>query len=98
MADTPIGRFAAPDLAEGQAAIVAIRPQAIRLRTEGEGIPARLQRRQFIGHVDLMEIAVEGLEQPLKGRILRDAVPAVNADIGVTFDPAEVLVFAASEA
>jgi hypothetical protein len=45
-----------------------------------------------------MDIAVEGLEQPLKGRILRDAVPPVNTDIGVTFDPAEVLVFAASEA
>jgi iron(III) transport system ATP-binding protein len=98
MAETAVGRFAAPGLAEGQAAIVGIRPQAIRLRSAGEGVPARLQRRQFIGHVDLMEIAVEGLEQPLKGRILRDAVPPVNTDIGVTFDPAEVLVFAASEA
>jgi iron(III) transport system ATP-binding protein len=98
MAETAVGRFAAPDLVDGQAAIVAIRPQAIRLRPAGEGVSARLQRRQFIGHVDLMEIAVEGLEQPLKGRILRDAIPPVNADIAVTFDPAEVLVFAASEA
>jgi len=98
MAETPVGRFAAPHLAEGQAAIVCIRPQAIRLRAEGEGVPARLQHRQFIGHVDLIEIAVEGLEQPLKGRILRDAIPTVNAEMSVTFDPAEVLVFAASEA
>src|SRR6186713_2881192 len=37
MAETPVGRFAAPHLAEGQAAIVCIRPQAIRLRAEGEG-------------------------------------------------------------
>ena len=83
----------------GRPAIVGIRPQALRHPSAGRGRSrARLQHRQFLGHVDLMEVAVEGLERPLKGRILRDAIPAVNADIGVEFDPAEVLVFAASEA
>ena len=97
-AETAVGRFAAPGLAEGAAAVVAIRPQAIRVRPPGTGVAARLQRRQFVGYVDLLEIAVDGLERPLKARILRDAIPAVKADLGIAFDPAEVLVFAATGA
>jgi iron(III) transport system ATP-binding protein len=97
-AETPVGRFAAPGLGEGAAAIVAIRPQALRLRTGGTGAQARIQQRQFLGHVDLVEVAVEGLDVPLKGRLLRDAVPAVNDSLRLECDPAEVLVFAASEA
>lgn len=97
-AQTPIGRFAAPGLAEGVSAVVAIRPQALRLATGGEGVPCRLRERRFLGHVDAIEIAVEGLDAPLAGRVLRDAIPPVNDDLRVTFDPAEVLVFAAAEA
>ncbi len=96
-AATAVGRFAAPGLPDG-AAIVGIRPQALRIRPAGTGVPGRIQHRQFLGHVDLLEVAVEGLERPLKGRILRDAIPSVNPEIGVEFDPSEVLVFAASEA
>jgi iron(III) transport system ATP-binding protein len=102
-AETPVGRFAAPGLAEGAAAVVAIRPQALRLKAAGHGThppgaQARIQHRQFLGHVDLVEVAVEGLELPLKGRLLRDAIPAVNDGLRLECDPAEVLVFAASEA
>jgi hypothetical protein len=45
-----------------------------------------------------VEVAVERLDKPLQGRVLRDAPGAVNAEIGVDFDVAEVLVFAASGA
>ena len=97
-AETVVGRFAAPGLAEGSAATVAIRPQALRLRAGGTGARARIQHRQFLGHVDLVEVAVEGLDSPLKGRLLRDAIPPVNDDLRLECDPAEVLVFAASQA
>jgi iron(III) transport system ATP-binding protein len=97
-AETPVGRFAAPGLADGTSAVVAIRPQALRLRADGEGARAHIQHRQFLGHVDLVEVAVEGLESPLKGRLLRDAIPPVNDSLRLECDPAEVLVFAASEA
>jgi iron(III) transport system ATP-binding protein len=98
LVETPVGRFAAPGLAEGAAAVVAIRPQALRIRSDGEGAQARIQHRQFLGHVDLVEVAVEGLDSPLKGRILRDAIPQVNDSLRLECDPAEVLVFAAPEA
>jgi iron(III) transport system ATP-binding protein len=97
-AETPVGRFAAPGLAEGAAAIVAIRPQALRLKIGGSGAQARIQHRQFLGHVDLVEMAVEGLDSPLKGRLLRDAIPQVNDGLRLECDPAEVLVFAVPEA
>ena len=96
--ETPVGRFAAPSLPEGAPAIVAIRPQALRLRTGGTGRQARIQQRQFLGHVDILEMAVEGLDSPLKGRILRDAIPLINDSLRLECDPAEVLVFAAPEA
>ena len=97
-AETMVGRFAAPGLAEGAAAMVAIRPQALRSGPAEPGARGRIQHRQFLGHVDLVEVAVEGLDSPLKGRLLRDAIPPVNDDLRLEFDPAEVLVFAASEA
>jgi iron(III) transport system ATP-binding protein len=101
-AETPVGRFAAPGLAEGSAAVVAIRPQALRLRSGGpgthDGAQARIQHRQFLGHVDMVEVAVEGLDSLLKGRLLRDAIPQINDSLRLECDPAEVLVFAASQA
>jgi iron(III) transport system ATP-binding protein len=95
---TPLGDFAAPGLAEGSAATVAIRPQGVRLRPAGQGVPGRLEVRRFLGVVDLVEVAVEGLDRPLKGRV-RDGVNATpKSEVGVEIDPAEVLVFAAPAA
>jgi len=93
--ETPIGRFAAPGLADNTPAVVAIRPQALRIKAGGEGAQARIQHRQFLGHVDMVEVAVEGLDFPLKGRLLRDAIPQINDSLRLECDPAEVLVFAA---
>jgi iron(III) transport system ATP-binding protein len=98
VAETALGRFAAPGLPEGSPVTVAIRPQALRLHDGGTGIRCRIQHRQFLGHVDLVDLAVEGLDSPLKGRLLRAAIPQINDDLRVDFDPAEVLVFASSEA
>jgi iron(III) transport system ATP-binding protein len=100
MAETAVGRFAAAGFEDGAKVVVAIRPQALRLRQPGSsyGVPGRVQHRQFLGYVDLVEVAVEGLDRPLRGRVLRDAPGAVNAEISVDFDVAEVLVFAASGA
>ena len=85
-------------MADGTPVIVAIRPQALRFRSGGEGAEARIRHRHFLGHVDLVEVAVEGVDSPLKGRILRDAIPQINDSLRLECDPAEVLVFAAPEA
>ncbi|GGK49764.1 ABC transporter ATP-binding protein [Salinarimonas ramus] len=92
--ETPIGRFPAPGLAEGEGAIVCVRPQAIRLRAPGFCLPGRIVARRFLGEVDLVHVAVQGLDAPLQGRC-RDGLRAGEGqDVGVDVDPAEVLVFA----
>ncbi len=95
---TPIGAFLAPDLAEGSAAIVCVRPQAIRLRPPGFCLPGRVLSRQFLGEVDTVHVAMPGLERPLHARV-RSGYPAgEGGDVGVDIDPEEVLVFAAAGA
>jgi iron(III) transport system ATP-binding protein len=90
---TPLGRFAARDMAEGTRVAVCVRPQGVDILPAGQGIAGRILQRRFIGPVDLFEIAVDGMEQPLIARI-RKALPfAKGQDIGIAIDPEEVLVF-----
>jgi iron(III) transport system ATP-binding protein len=96
--ETPIGLFPAPQLNEGDEAIVAIRPQGIALRPAGLCIPGRLEHRRFLGEVELLDIAVNGLDFPLQARVRQGAGVFAKSEVGIEIDPAEVLVFAATEA
>lgn len=90
---TPVGRFPAAGLATDGPAIACIRPQSIRLVRAGEATAGRVVRRRFLGEVDLVEIAVAGLDNPIFVRV-RHSAPNIGQDVGVCIDPAEVLVFA----
>jgi iron(III) transport system ATP-binding protein len=96
--ETPLGLFDAPGLAEGTAAVVCIRLPGVRLRPAGYCIPGRILARRSLGVVDLFEIVVSGLEAPILARVREGGDRAPGDDVGVEVDPAEVLVFAASEA
>ncbi len=89
---TPLGTFAAPDLADGPC-IVCIRPQALLLDTERGGVSASIIARRFLGRVDRLRLEVPGLEQELHAR-LRDA-RAFHPGQGVrlAIDERDVLVF-----
>jgi iron(III) transport system ATP-binding protein len=93
--ETPFGRYAAPGLAEGTAAIVCIRPQGLRLSKDGQGVPGRVLSHRHLGEVDLFEIVVSGVEAPMLARVRDGGELAPGDDIGVEVVPAEVLVFAA---
>ncbi|MEI8144331.1 MAG: ABC transporter ATP-binding protein [Alphaproteobacteria bacterium] len=95
---TPVGYFSAPGLAEGQAGIAAIRPQSIVPKMAGMCVPGRLTAKRFLGEVDHLEVAVGGLEVPLRARVAPSALFVPGRDIGVDIVNADVLVFAASEA
>ena len=97
VAETPLGRFAAPEVPDGPA-IVAIRPQGLALAAAGRGVPGRLLERRFLGELDLVEVIVDALERPLVLR-LRDAGNVKKGDeVGLLVDPGDVLVFAAGAA
>jgi iron(III) transport system ATP-binding protein len=96
--ETPLGRFAAAGFADGTRVVVTIRPQGIRVGAEGQGVAGRLESRRFLGEVELLEVVVNGVEEPLKARVREPLSATPKSEIGITIDPAEVLVFAASEA
>jgi iron(III) transport system ATP-binding protein len=91
--DTPLGRFPAPSLADGPA-VLGIRPQAIRLVPKGFCLPARVVSRRFLGEVDNIELAVDGLDKLLVARLptRRDSV-VEGEDVGIDITMDEVLVF-----
>jgi iron(III) transport system ATP-binding protein len=95
--ETPLGLFAAPGLSEGTAAIVCIRPQGVRIRPEGHCIPGRIVARRSLGEVDLFDIVVSGLDTSILARVREAGDQGPGDNIGVDVDPAEVLVFAATE-
>jgi iron(III) transport system ATP-binding protein len=95
--ETPAGWFDAPGVADGPA-IACLRPQSLRIRPAGHCLPARIQRRLFLGEVDLVELIIPGVDRPLKARP-REHVPyRPGEEVGLDIDTAEVLVFAASGA
>ncbi len=93
--ETPVGNFPAPGLAEGAAATVTIRPQGLKMRPPGHCMAARIVSRRFVGEVELVELLVQGLDRPLKGRIREGLDLRPGRDVGLEIDANEVLVFAA---
>jgi iron(III) transport system ATP-binding protein len=92
--ETAFGRHPAPGIAPGMAVDVCVRPQGVILGEPGEGRPGRVTRRRFIGEVDLVDIAVDGLDLPLQARIRDGGRFVVGMDVGVRVDDRDVLAFA----
>jgi iron(III) transport system ATP-binding protein len=92
--DTPIGRLPAPaGVGEGGQAILCVRQRGIRLVEPGEGLPGRILHVKFLGDIGLVEIGVQGFEQPLRTRVRENEKPVKGAEVGVDIDPTRVLVF-----
>jgi iron(III) transport system ATP-binding protein len=94
-ATTPLGRFAANGLSDGADAIVCVRQRGVHLLAAGQGVPGRVLDARFLGDVALVEIAVQGLDQPILARVKESGVPPQGAEVGVGIDAGAVLVFAA---
>ncbi|MGB6923251.1 MAG: TOBE domain-containing protein, partial [Methyloceanibacter sp.] len=93
-AETALGRFPADGVGEGEA-IVCVRQGGVMLLPRGQGIPARVLDVRFLGDVALVEMAVQGLDEPLLSRVRESDAPSLGTEIGVAIDPSAVLVFEA---
>lgn len=91
---TPFGTFAANGFKSGDMVDVCIRPQGVLMQPAGSGVAGRVMRRRFLGEADLIEVAVEGLDLPLKARVPGGFAVAKGAEVSIAIDPAQVLVFA----
>ncbi len=93
IADTALGRFPADGAGDGDA-IVCVRQSGVTLLPRGDGIAARVLDVRFLGDVALVEMAVQGLDEPLLARVRENDAPSLGAEIGVRIDPSAILVFA----
>ena len=67
-ADTPFGRIRCSPGIESGHGIAAVRLQDVALSQKKGDRNGRIVRRQFLGEVDLLEIAVEGLDIHMRAR------------------------------
>ena len=58
-----------------------------------ERVPGRVLRSRFMGDQVLLDIAVQGLEQPLTISVRETEAPRPGAEVRIAIDPANVLVF-----
>lgn len=91
---TPLGRFAAPGLAEGQAAVAFFRPQALVLCDPSEGAAARIERAEFLGAQERLVLRLETGGAELRLDLPPARHPQRPQRVGLRLDPAAVQVFA----
>lgn len=93
--ETPIGRFPAGlDLPDGSAALACIRPQALSIAPDGQGISARILSKTFTGESEQIEISVHPLFQPLRMHSHERIPMAVGDKVGLHLNGAQIHVFA----
>jgi iron(III) transport system ATP-binding protein len=93
LADTPLGGFSAPGLAEGEEALVMIRPQGIRLAREGIGIEGYVLESRFLGETTRCTVLFKGIEDPLSAVISGSARPQKGQTAQFKVDDDQVLIF-----
>jgi len=96
---TRIADFAWRGAGEGTAVVVAVRPQGVRLATGAAtvGKPGRIVSRHFLGEIELFDVAVEGLDAYLLAKARAGEGFQPGADVRVSFDDRDVLVFAEAD-
>ncbi|MGC4025895.1 MAG: ABC transporter ATP-binding protein [Mesorhizobium sp.] len=92
-AKTPVGAFPAAGLGEGARATVAVRTGGFDLDPQSGEVQAKVLSRHYLGVVEMLELALQGYEQPLRVRIRCGVVPDAARDIWLTPRTSDVLVF-----
>ncbi len=91
--ETPLGRFDANGLADGEPAILCVREGDIRLVEPSQGQGGRVLHSRFLGESALLEIGIIGLDHPVRARVHESSALAVGADVGVSVSRQGVLLF-----
>ncbi|MEL7542452.1 MAG: ABC transporter ATP-binding protein, partial [Pseudomonadota bacterium] len=76
-------------------AIMCVRERGVELLPEGEGVPGRIIDASFLGDSALLELAVQGVDQPVMARVNEADAPAIGSTIGVRVPASAVLTFPA---
>lgn len=92
---TPLGQIAS-DLSEGTAVSVAVRHSGIHVDADGNGLPARVVARRFLGVEELVTLAVAGGDDKVHARIRAGQLPHDAREVSLTLSEKDILVFESS--
>lgn len=95
VAETPFGRFGAPQLRDG-AALVCVRRDAFTLQSQDAEFRAEVVAIRFLGEHRMVAFAVDGIEKPVEAMIDARHPVAVGDRVGLALDRREVFVFPAT--
>jgi iron(III) transport system ATP-binding protein len=71
--DTPLGKFSAASLANDEAVVVVIRPQALCLARENEGTEGYVLEARFLGDKTRCMVQFNGIDEPLNALLVGHA-------------------------
>jgi iron(III) transport system ATP-binding protein len=91
--ECPLGTVAASPRSDGTPVKIGLRLNGLLLAADGSGVPARVLSRRFLGSVDLLTLAVDGADRPLRARIRPGELGEGVDDVVVSVDPQEIFVF-----
>jgi iron(III) transport system ATP-binding protein len=98
---TPLGRIAAPGFIDGDKIAVCVRLADIAVEAAAnvgqelkQGVLGRITARRFVGIAELLEIYVEGYDEPVSARIRAGSLPAGKYDIVVYVNEGAAMMFA----
>ncbi len=90
---TPLGIVAANGRVAGRA-VVGLRPQHVTVAASGPGVKGMVVTRHFLGEVEHLDLAVEGVETPVRVRLRDGERFAVGQEVAVGMDSTAALLFA----
>lgn len=91
---TPFGPVPVTGRQEGEKVVLALRPMgSVEMALEGPGLPGRIASKRGAIGIDICEVAVEGLNQPLALRQRSQAEFVPGRDVYLRLLPQHVLVF-----
>lgn len=91
---TPIGTFPADlDLPEGALALACIRPQALSIGPDGQGISARVVAKTFTGESEQIDIMVHPLAEALRMHSHVRIPMAIGEKVSLQLNGAQIHVF-----
>ena len=96
--ETPLGRLEAGKFSHGDPVSVCVRLSDVLVEPQASAaaVPGRIISRHFMGVVELLEISVEGNDDPVRSRIRAGSLPPDTRDVWLQIKPDTAMIFPAT--
>jgi iron(III) transport system ATP-binding protein len=94
--ETPLGTLDAAGIPAGRPVTIAVRTNGFEVSVKAGSAEARILSRRYLGVVELIELTVAGLDEPVRARVRAGTLPQGARDIWLTLRGDDVLLFESS--